>query len=202
MQGLSPKCVLLYVRRRFSVVQKVYICTLFFPPITGGGGGWINVRLISNPGLLLFHVFLFRSFSLPAAARLLFHFFSAAALFMRKRDEGETSKMKMAAVCLRVPTTPCQLGIVIPSAACLSWLDTPQQTRRPPPPPPPPHTHAHTEHEGPAMRKKKAQNGEVLCAHHGAGGPLLLRLWLILLSSLDSCIISASYIRQQNTKSV
>lgn len=114
--------------------RYMYICTLFFPPITGGGGGWIKVRLISNPGLLLFLVFLFRSFSLPAAARLLFHFFSAAALFMRKRDEGETSKMKMAAVCLRVPTTPCQLGIVIPSAACLSWLDTPQQTRRPPTP--------------------------------------------------------------------
>jgi hypothetical protein len=34
----------------------------------------------------------------------------------------------MAAVCLRFPTTPCQLAIVIPSAACLPSLDTPQQT--------------------------------------------------------------------------
>lgn len=36
--------------------------------------------------------------------------------------------MPMAAVCLRFPTTPCQLAIVIPSAACLPSLDTPQQT--------------------------------------------------------------------------
>lgn len=30
---------------------------MFFPPTTGGGAGWIKVRLISNPGLLLLLLF-------------------------------------------------------------------------------------------------------------------------------------------------
>ena len=125
MHSLSWQCVLLYVKRRCLCCSGGIYLRAAFPPITGGGGGRIKGRLISNPGLLLLLLLLlllsfsFLQFSLPAAARLLFHF-SAAALFMRKRDdEGETSKMKMAAVCLRVPTTPCQLSIVIPSAACL-----------------------------------------------------------------------------------
>ena len=40
------------------------------------------------------------------------------------------NKVIMAAVCLCVPTTTRQLAVVIPSAACLPWLDTPQQTSR------------------------------------------------------------------------
>lgn len=39
------------------------------------------------------------------------------------------NKMPMAAVCLRFPTTACQLPIVTPSAACLLSLSTPCQTR-------------------------------------------------------------------------
>lgn len=39
------------------------------------------------------------------------------------------NKMPMAAVCLRFPTTACQLPIVTPSAACLLSLTTPRQTR-------------------------------------------------------------------------
>ena len=38
------------------------------------------------------------------------------------------NKVIMAAVCLCVPTTTRQLAVVIPSAACRPWLDTPQQT--------------------------------------------------------------------------
>lgn len=60
-----------------------------FPPITEGGWGRIKVKLISNPGLLLlFFSFSFLQFSLPAAARLLFHFFSAAAFIHEEEGRG------------------------------------------------------------------------------------------------------------------
>lgn len=80
----SPLC-----KEENFVLFRRYICAVsFFPPITGGGWGRIKVKLISNPGLLLFFSFSFLQFSLPAAARLLFHFFSAAAFIHEEKGRG------------------------------------------------------------------------------------------------------------------
>lgn len=84
---------------------------LLLPPITAGGGGRIKIRLISSSSSSSLSPFV------PSRSCQV-----AVPLYSRRREKEE--KMKMAAVCLRVPTTVCQLRIVIPSEACPHWLDT------------------------------------------------------------------------------
>lgn len=107
---------------RFSVVQKVYISAVLFPPITGGGGERIKMRLISNPGLLLPPpplLLVVPSVQPPCSCQVAVPLLRGGFIHEEEGRGGKQAQMKMAAVCLRVPTTPCQLGIVIPSAACL-----------------------------------------------------------------------------------
>lgn len=78
------------------------------------------MRLISNPGLLPPPLLLVvPSVQPPCSCQVAVPLVRGGFIHEEEGRGGKQAKMKMAAVCLRVPTTPCQLGIVIPSAACL-----------------------------------------------------------------------------------
>ncbi|KAM3614854.1 uncharacterized protein V6R79_019883 [Siganus canaliculatus] len=104
--------------------EELVFLSRFLSALSGQEGGLKEANLQSGPPPPL-HLLVVPSLQPPAAscscrvaAPLLLLLRGGSGFIHEEQGRGGRGR-KMAAVCLRVPTTPCQLSIVIPSAACL-----------------------------------------------------------------------------------